>query len=220
MKIKNNLILKTLIILLFLSIIAIYSFPRIFGNGSGSGFETGEDNLGVAPNEIEALVIRGAGEYLQAYAQTLMFLNRLEMQPLQGIDYPGCRDILAGSISHLDQAMETYRLLIQRTEATPYNAVVLLRLRDFDYSGFINKNGFGGVIIEKVKEQLMRGDITGFYKMIYSRMERTRSLLEKVNKDVSQNRMPPVIKLWQLNRMFSNTLMAGQFAAMVFDTLN
>lgn len=220
MKIKNNLFFKTLIILLFILVIAIQAFPIIFANGSGGGYQTGEENLNGAANEIEALVIRGAGEYLQSYATTLMFFNQLEIQPLKGIDYASCRGILAGSISNLEQAMETYRLLIQRADSTPYNAAVLLRLRDFDYKGFMERNGFNGVIIEKARRHLMRGDITGFYKMIYTRMNRIKSLLQEINRDVCQNKMPPVITLWQLNRIYSNTLMAGQFVAKVFGTLN
>lgn len=220
MKIKSNLIFKTFLSFIFLMLFPILVFSYIFGNGSGSGYQTVEENLSDAVNEIESLVTRGAGEYLQAYAETLLFLNRFEMEPWQGIDYAGCMDILARSLSHLDQAMEIYRLLIQKAEATPYNEGVLLRLRYFDYKGFINRNGFDGVIIVKVKELLMRGDITGFYKMIYTRMDRTRSLLEEVNMDVSQDKMPPVPALWQLNRMYSNTLMAGQFVAIVFDTIN
>jgi hypothetical protein len=220
MKIKNNLLFKIFLSSIFLAMFPMLVFSYIFGNGSGSGFQTGEENLSGAANEIEALVIRGAGEYLQAYAATLMFLNQLEIQSLQGIDYANCRDILTGSTAHLDQAMETYRLLIQRAETTPYNAAVLLRLRDFDYKGIMERNGFDGVIIEKVKGQLMRGDITGFYKMIYTRMNRAKALLQEINTDVCQNKMPPVITLWQLNRMYSNTLMAGQFVAIVFGTIN
>ncbi|MGD2093092.1 MAG: hypothetical protein PVH61_43425 [Candidatus Aminicenantes bacterium] len=220
MKIKNNVFFKTLIILLFVPVIAIQSFPIIFANGSGGGYQTGEENLNGAANGMEALVIRGANEYLQAYADTLVFLRQMEMQPLQGIDYAGCRDILAGSLSHLDRAMETYRLLIRQAEATPYNTAVLMRLKDFDYKGFMERNGFDGVIIEKVKAQLLEGDITGFYRMIYSRMDQTRSLIAKVTGDVSQDKLPPVITLWQLNRMYFNTLRAGQFVAMVFDTIN
>jgi hypothetical protein len=220
MKIKNNVFFKTLIILLFVPVIAIQSFPIIFANGSGGGYQTGEENLNGAANGMEALVIRGANEYLQAYADTLVFLRQMEMQPLQGIDYAGCRDILTGSLSHLHRAMETYRLLIRQAEATPYNTAVLMRLRDFDYKGFMERNGFDGVIIEKVKAQLLGGDITGFYRMIYSRMDQTRSLIAKVTGDVSQNKLPPVITLWQLNRMYYNTLRAGQFVAMVFGTIN
>jgi hypothetical protein len=194
-------------------------FSYIFGNGSGGGYQTGEENLSGAGNEIESLVIRGAGEYLQAYAETLMFLNQFEMEPLRGIDFTVCREILAGSLSHLDQAVETYRLLIQRAEAAPYDETVLSRLRDFDYKGFMNRNGFKGIIITKVKELLLVGDITGFYKMIYTRMNQIRSLLEEVTMDVRQNKMPAVTALWQLNRMYYNTLMAGQFTAHVFNAI-
>lgn len=220
MKIKSKLLFKTLIILLFLPLMAIHSFPRIFANGSGSGYQTGEENLNGAANEIESIVIRGACEYLQAYAENLIFFKQLEINPLQGIDLKACQERLDRSLSHLDQAMETYKLLIQRAENTPYNETVLSRLRDFDYKGFMNRKGFDGEIFKQVKEHLIMGDITGFYKMIYNRMNRIRSILETFNIDFSKNKMPSVTTLWQLNRMYYDTLMAGQFVAIVFNTVN
>ena len=137
MKRKRNVMTFTFAILISLFVFHMSILAYIFGNGSGSGYQSGADSRSGGRGDIEAYVIRGAGHYLNAYGEILGFLNRYEMEPLNGIDFAECSAILNRALDHLDGAVATYRSLIQTAAFTPYDEQVISRLRDFDFTSFI-----------------------------------------------------------------------------------
>lgn len=219
MKKKKNLMTFSFTILISLIVFPMLVFPVIFGNGSGSGYQRSAGNRGGGTGEIEAYVIRGAGHYINAYGEILGFLNRYEMEPLSGIDFAECSAILNRALAHLDGAVATYRVLIKTAALTPYDEGVISRLRDFDFTAFMKGRGSDVNDLPEVTDLLRAGDITGVYQWIYSRLQGLRSALNTVKHEVSQNRLPAVNSIWELNRLCTHTMLVGQDLSQIFNEI-
>ncbi len=200
---------------LFLS---VNIFPRLYHNGSGSGYNesgTTESSYGTA-NAIEIYVEEAAGHFFNAYAEILRFSNRFELQDQKGFDFNEWRLVLGEAANHTKKAITVYRKLIETAEKTPYNWRVIYQLWFFDYNTFMRINRLNPTIFEGVAYYLSMGDITGFYMRTYDRLNRLEGMIEALLKDVSLNQMPPLKEIWKLNEYFSETLTAGQYVARVF----
>jgi hypothetical protein len=223
--IKKNRVLVLLAGVFILLFNPTNGHSRIHGNGSSGGY-TGEDGVtgeqsGVLStgNIIERYVIEGAGYYLNAYAEILAFLNRVEVSDVSGMDYIEAQQMLDSIRAHMGNALKTYYFLIRRAEVTPYNPVVIARLMDFDYTGFMEKWNLNSVVFNRVEELLGKGDITGMYKYIYAQFTAITEILNSVNADISMGKMPPLSVLWRLNESCSQTMLFGQYVSRVFYTV-
>ncbi len=222
--IKKNLILTTLVGMLILLMIPAVVFPRILGNGSGSGYGGDGTSSNVAGtqsqlNTIEMYVIKGAGFYLDAYSDILVLLNRVEKSDLIGMDYSEGRQISERALDNMYNAIYTYYYLIRRAEMTPYNEAVITKLMVFDYAGFMEKWGLNSVLFKKVEEYLQKGDITGMYKYIYIELTAIVQILHHIRDELSLGKLPELSILWKLNERCSKTLLFGQYMSRVFYTI-
>lgn len=220
--IKKNLILTVLVGVLILLVTPASVFPRVLFNGAGGGYDEadGTDFLKKTglrtAGAIEANVISGAGCYLDAYSHILLFLNRVELSDLKGMDYNESRQLLDRALDNMINALKTYERLIKKADATPYNERFISRLLDLDYSGFMQERGLNSVIFGKVEDYLSRGDITGMCRQMYTEFTIIAGMLNSVRDELFVEKLPDMSKLWRLNERCSQTMLFGQYASRVF----
>lgn len=220
--INKNLMFKILVGTFILIMIPTSMYPRLFGNGSGGGYE-GDDG-GTSPLaeykssdiSIEMQVIEGAGYYLNAYSEILAFLNRVEESDLKGMDYGEAQQILDCALDNMNNAVNTYYYLIQRAEMTPYNEIVISKLMDFNYNVFMQQWELNDTVFKKVADYLKRGDINGMYKYIYTEFTSITKMLQFAKYELVLGRMPTLSNLWRINEICTHTMLFGQYTSRVF----
>jgi len=206
------------VLIIILAVVHSYAFTCICANGAGGCYSGGGDGEGALPggNLIEDYIIEGAGHYLEAYSSILSFFNRVELANENSMDFLLWQSILSNAITQTNRAAAVYDMLISEAEATPYNETVLLKLKNFDYTQFRVACGLKIELFQEVEFYLKTGDITGVLKRIRSNFKEIISRLETLHEEVSQNKMPALNSLWDLNELCSSTLTFGQYISRVF----
>ena len=219
-KINKQFTLKILIGVIISMMIYTMGFSYIYLNGSGRGFEDPDDTDtadGVKSElKISFLVEECAGYFLNGYSDYLAFLNRIELQNLNGISYTECQQILDSAISNIKNARYSFETLIQKAENTPYKKDVVLKLISFDYDDFMEQNGLNTEIFKKVEYYLSEGDIIGNYNLAYNSICTIEEMLNSIKNELLLNEIPELSNLWKLNEIFSEALIYGQYVARVF----
>jgi hypothetical protein len=220
--IKKNLILTILVGAMILFVTPASGFSRAVQNGAGGGYDDSDGTGGVLSgyqgmkNTIEKYVIKGAGYYLDAYSDILVFLNRLEMYDIKGMDYNECRKLLDRALGNMINAVKTYERLIKKAEVTPYKEAVIANLMAFDYNGFMQERGLNSVIFGKVEAHLGKGDITGLLRQMYTEFTVIAGILGSVRDELYLGKLPEMSKVWTLNERCSQALLFGQYGSRVF----
>ncbi len=232
MNIKNNpllIILTTLAVGLILTTGNAYGY--IAANGAGIGYcdpagDPGceEDKSGTALSmsyaPIESYIEEGGGYFLNAFSTLLSMSNRVEMTNLAGIDRGELQQIVNQSLENITRAKYTYSLLIRAAEETPYNPDVLLKLKNFDYRGFMTRHSLNSVIFKEVEAYLQKGDITGIFKRVNNGFLSIEKLLLSIKTKTDLKRVPELSDIWKINEEASDTLIFGQYVARIFSELS
>jgi hypothetical protein len=216
--IQAVLVAAIIIILMPINLIAI-----ICANGSGGSFCDEESISQGKPggsNLIESHVIEGAGHFLNAYSNILLFLNRVEKSDLEEMDYNEAALILDRAIDNMENALTVYNRLIAIAERTPYNKNAIDKLMDFDYKGFMIKNGLNIEIFKNLERYLKNGDVTGMYIYINGNFQKIKKMLKTIKNDIDAVIMTENSKLWLLNEKCSEIIIFGQYASRIFIDTN
>jgi len=220
MKHKHQIFLVLLVA--FTAIIfTVNVYPFINFNGAGGGYGSGGqgESPGIQSMEYQSIeyYIQAAGTYyLEANSHVQTLLKLVEQQDLQGINYISMQLVVKWALEDMQMAKDTYAQLIRKAEATPYNETVLVKLRDFDYDSFMEKNGLNPVLFGLVRQYLQNGDITGMFKCAYVDVTAMIDILVKIRDTVSQYRLPGISLFRQLNEKQALSSVFGSYAARVF----
>ena len=153
---------------------------------------------------------------MNAYSDILVFLNRMELSDLQGIDYRESQQLLDRALENMLNVLKTYERLINKAEVTPYKEAVISKLMDFDYNGFMQERGLNGVVFAEVEEYLKKGDITGILRQMYTEFTIIAGLLYSVRNELYFEKLPEMTNVWRLNERCTQTLLFGQYGSRVF----
>jgi hypothetical protein len=220
---RNNIPQKTVFYLVFGAAILLTAhfnaFSLICHNGSGSGFGSPGESAGLT-NPVEALIMEGAGYYLQANIYIQLLLNRVELQDINGIDNAELVQLVDNALENITLARHTYLRLIKTAGSTPYNQTVINRLKHFAYDNFMMENGLNKVTFKELASYLSRGDITGTFKRSYRGICMIHRLLTSIKMSLSVNRPPGMHVYWKLNETCANTTLFGSYSARVFNEIN
>jgi hypothetical protein len=119
----------------------------------------------------------------------------------------------------MQQARDTYKILKETAEITPYNPVVIEALKKFDYDRYGVINWLNKEIFAQVKSYLIDGRVTGIYGKLHTDMNTMIYLLKLIKKYVDLNLFPPVKVVRKLNQTYSSALLFGQYVAGVFESV-
>ncbi len=214
---KRSLISNVLTAAFMICFFTMNAFAYILQNGSGTGYSGGNgDSTSEGSNTIESLIIHGSGYVLQGNSHIREFLNRVELQDFDGIDFNELAPLVNRAFENITQAVETYDRLIRMAEVTPYNPGVIQQLKDFDYDSFRDGQLLNGTVFGKVREYLSRGDITGSLKHMRSYIAFMESLLASMKDDLYFKRLPQLPVLWKLNETCAEACLFGSYTARLF----
>ncbi len=215
---KKQTILRIFLVVFILFFLKANVFGVIWANDTDSGFEDPGGNKGTTIT-IRQYVIEGAGYFLDSYSFTLLFLNKIELAELDGMDYTKLGEILSQAIDNMSSARSTYVNLKQKADITPYNQLVITALMNFNYDEFQQTNALNSVIFDPVRTYLKKGDIRGIYNYLLLNIEEILNLLTWIKAEVDANVFPGISNTWKLNHTNSQSLVFGQYVSMVFHTI-
>lgn len=207
-----KVVLGVFLITLFLD---IQSFGLIMGNRGGAPYD---EPIGKNQN-IESYIIDGAGYFLGSNADFFLFLNKIEMSDLNGVDYNELRTILNRAIENMEKAKSIYTSLVQTASNTTYRQSFIDGLKAFDYTGYQKKCNLNGVMFKEVKAYLYKGNVTGVFARIHGRTGKILDSLYAVKKYIDADTFPVIPNLWRINQTYGETLLFGQYAAEVFSNI-
>lgn len=194
--------------------LCVNGFGRIIQNGTEIGFS------GSGQEVIRKLVIEGAGYYLKSHSDMLLFLNRIEMSDLRGLDFDEARGIVNGAVSQMEKAMETYEKLAMTAETVPYNEEVVQRLLTRDYSPANHsedqQQGVNGAAFDWTGNILKEGDIRGIYYKMIQNTGRILDMVREIKNHIDNGMVPVTASLWRVSEAYAETLVFGHKVAAVF----
>jgi hypothetical protein len=204
--------------IVILTITTALSYARIMANYGENAYVDPVDPLNpeTKSKPLNTYIVNGAGSYLKAYANLMLFLNRVEMSDIDGIDYKEMGNILGNAVADMEKAKEAYTVLKQLMDTTPYNLNMIDYLLAFDYKGFQEVQGLNAPIFEQVGSYLGKGDVRGVFGYLLTSTADILDQLYQVKESVDIEKLPAVDDLWHINQDFSETMLFGQYAANVF----
>ena len=218
---KKHLGLKMFFCVFFIFVINMNIYSYVIANRGDCAFsEGGGEGISIVKDiSIKLYIIEGAGYFLNSYSDMHLFLNKVEMSELNGIDYKELRDILFRAIENMEKVKVAYYNLKQKADNTPYNQSVIDNLLSFDYQGFQKERGLNKQIFRDVKYYLSKGDVRGFFTILLSNTEQILSKLYTVKESVDAEKFPEISTLWRINQDYSGTMLFGQYASEIFQTV-
>lgn len=219
---QQKLTLTVFMVIAIFVVLTIPSHARVCHNGLEDGYEDGgtrnAEAMG-AGGSIRSLIIEGAGNLLDSQAHTLLFLNKVEMSDLNGVDYSQLRDSLNQAVESMKSAVKSYSLLVQKAQRTPYNQATVYQLVLFDYAGFQEERNLNADIFGKLEQFLSKGDVTGTLHQTLNDTETLLKMLISLQEIIDADQLPGNAPLWRLNQKFSDTMMFGQYSAEVIQAI-
>jgi hypothetical protein len=209
--------------LLFLGTVMLFVSITLFGvviaNHGESGYDGGDDGNRSAANPLKILIIEGAGHFIQSHALFQQFLHKIELAELYGVNYNELRGILNETLTGIESAKTAYYDFIKLAAVTPYNQSFLNALKYFDYEDFREKNNLNAIIFLRLESLLRIGNVTGVYEEIHARTGEICQLLLSVKSTVDKDIFPGIPVLWEINRVYFDSYLFGQYAAMIFNNI-
>jgi hypothetical protein len=220
---KKRFIFSIIVTLSTFLLVTTTTFPRILQNGSGQGYTDGsgtsEEKAATQAVSIEMYVVQGGGYFLKAHAAVQELLNRVEWQDIKAINYDELNRLAGSALYNMTLARSYYWQLLSLAEVTPYNPVVIEKLKGFDYDAFMKENGLNPAIFEQVRAYLANGDITGSIRHSFYRLAALEKLLIVLQGDICMKRLPDLALSWKLNEMCAENTLFGSYAARILNSL-
>jgi len=200
-------------------LLAYRLYPFFIANESGRGFQPGNPIAAVGTldtTSINQYIIEGGGYYLKSDSDFLLFLNKVEMAGLNGLNYDEALRIVNSAVDNLEKARATYFKLTNLADVTPYDLAVQSQLVNFDYKGFQEGKGFNPIVFKAVEGFLSKGDIRGVYHKLYNDVSEISGRLYKVKAGLEKNELAAISDLWDIHQHYADSIFFGQYVAAVF----
>jgi hypothetical protein len=194
-------------------------FGVVFGNHGESGYIGGSEGYKAIDNPLKIMIITGAGNFIQSQALYQQLLHKIELAELYGVNYDELRGMINDTLANIDSARTAYYDFIKLAAVTPYNESFIAALGSFDYDGFREKNHLNAIIFSKLAALLKNGNLTGVYEEIYQKTGEISRLLHVVKASVDKDIFPGIPVLWEINRVYFDSYLFGQYAAMIFTNI-
>ncbi len=189
----------------------------VIANHGESAYNGEDDGEKAANNPLKNLIITGAGHFIQSHALFQQFLHQIELAEIYGVNYNELWGILNETITNIESARTTYYDFIKLAALTPYNQDFIDALKSFDYEGFREEHNLNTVIFSRLASLLRSGNLTGVYEEIYAKTGEISHLLQTVKSTVDKDIFPGIPVLWEINQVYFDGYLFGQYAAMVFN---
>jgi hypothetical protein len=213
-QIRRPLLVKLLLVMFTLIIINESIYSRIILNRGDEAFENlNTDGKSVT---IQSCIIDGAGYYMKAYSDILLFLQGIEWSTPENVNYDELKNLVTRAIDNMKNAEGVYTILEEMANATSYNPAFIEKLTAFDYSIFQQERAAEGTAFSNTRKYLAAGDVRGLFTHIKTGTGDILNMLMDIRAAFDAEKFPALSSLWRLNQLFSETMLFGQYAAEVF----
>lgn len=211
-----------IITFIFIFLSGIYVNGYFIANTSEGAFnhepESSNGNVSISTS-LGQLVIEGAGYFLQSGSDYRLFLKKVELSAISGLNTGELLPVLDGAVKNMELAKETYHQLFQLTGSLEYDAYAQERLRDFDYRAYREKHRLNPAVFQQVEELLKNGDVRGCYRKCRNTAAVILAGLRDIENDAEAGNFPSIPACWRVNQMFLELELFGQYASEVFMNL-
>lgn len=206
---------KVLLGILLIALAVLPSEARWLSNDGEKVYGGGGGRV-AAGTSLRDRIIQGAADFLESKAQFMLFLKKIELSDLNGVEFDDLRNTLYEAVENMRGAAYSYTAFTQKAAATPYDKSAIHRLQTFDYNTFQKERGLNTDIFSKVETFLADGRVTEMFAQMAADTSAMLEQLERLQKSVADDTLPANITLWRLNQAYSEFHLAGQYAAEVF----
>lgn len=211
--------LLTLTVIAFV-LIPNFGFAVLTGNHTQLAYSEPDTSSSFGEvHSIKFYIEVAGGHYFMANADIQQLMNRFELQDIDRVDMTEMSRLVDNAIANMNCALETYKLLIEKAEKTPYNQVILDELKNYEYDDFLVLYRLNRDVFDTVEGLLKKGDITGVYRVIHAKCQAIIAGLENVKEFLGQGVLPDQADFWKLNEMLAQTSLFGSYVARIFFTL-
>jgi hypothetical protein len=214
-------VIRIVIIIFFMAVFIGELLPWATYNGSGSGYDEGGQSgtSGIKDTSpgIEGLIITGAGYFLRSKSEFLLFLNKIELSTLEGVNYTEVQNLLKSAIDNMEKAGEAYGRLVEIAHVTPYRQEVMEKIKTFDYNGLLEEKGLNVVIFKDMENYLKEGNLRGLHSRALSDTMNILAMLYRLKPGIDAGQFPVIEDLWRLNQAYAEAHLLGQYTSEVFD---
>jgi hypothetical protein len=203
-------ILKVFVGIFILCFFHVQGIAKIIMNNSEMGFEE------PGRTGIRSYVMEAAGDFLKSQSDFFLFLNKIEMEEINGVDYAELQHVINNAVVNMENARAKYNDLAQLADNTPYHQPTITQLMNFNYTSFQDSKGLNSVIFNEVDAYLPGGDVRGLYYRLLADTQSILDLLTVIKSAVDAEVIPENSAVWQVNQSYSETLLFGQYAAEIF----
>lgn len=204
--------MKKLKVIIFtvLLCLSMQSFGLFLFNESHNAYEDKEN--------IENLIVNGAGYFLASHSNFLCLLQKIELSN-NCLEYDDLNQVLKMVVENLERASAIYYDLYNTVKTKSYNQAVLERLINFDYLSYQQKSNAIPLIYSRVQAYLGEGNVNGLYSEIFSKTREILSALYEVKNNIDEHKTPNTTTLWGINEAYMRSLLFGQYTAEIFSNL-
>ena len=200
---------RVLAVLLVLVLFSVNAHARIILNGLSGAFTESESP------EIEEQVIQAAGYFLKSQSDLLLFMNKIELSDLTGVDYTELQSLIDSASANMKDANTIYINLANTVENIEYNQDVITMLINFNYSSSRDTLGLNPSVFQQVETYLGSGDIRGIYHKMVTDTGNIIDLLTTIKTAVDAREFPLMEDLWKVDEYVAEILLFGQYIARV-----
>jgi hypothetical protein len=172
--------------------------------------------VGKTSIQIGDMITDSASELLQSAAEAFLFLNEVEIAGRNGLNVNAALQRVDMATARVQQALSLFREIIVSGREAGYEKNRLAKLQNFSYDQFARENGLSTEEMSKVSVYLGRGNVLGFYRRHALNLQNLLGTLQSIRADLLQGKLSENRLLWSLLQQYSNTMIFGNYASMVF----
>lgn len=215
MNIKKSSVLMVFVLVGIFILSQVNGYAVIKSNWSPAAFN--ENMLAKTFSlSINYYVVEGAGYFLKAHSEILLFLHKIELCELYGPDYGELQSLIGSAISNMEEAKSVYVDLTNLADNTPYDPEVIHQLAIFNYGKFYLENNLNFSIFWSVMKYLRQGDVRGIYRKMLQDSEDILDVLYQIETELAACEIPEFPLIWGLNHKCFLALIFDQYTSMVF----
>ncbi|HDP95416.1 MAG TPA: hypothetical protein ENN40_08675 [Candidatus Aminicenantes bacterium] len=172
--------------------------------------------LGGDGKAIESRVMKATSIFLESNADAFLLFSEVETGYEADFDFKRGGELADSAIEKLACSREHYAQVLAVAAVSEYDAAALERLRCFDYRGFATKNNLLVAVMERVAKNLSNGDIPGVLRRNLAHVDQIILGMQKIRELMQQGICPPIESIWKLLQNYSDAILYGNYATLVF----
>lgn len=204
--------IKTFKVLIFLICLTSLNYPIIWVNGGPILFPYTQRD------QIESLTIEAASNFLKSNAEVFLLLNEVEISQ-NGLNFDKALNFTNSALDKLEYTKRDLSDIIQIGKISGYDKEIVNRLKNFRYDTFVYDNKLVKDVFERLLPYFTTGDIIGFYQIMLNDLEEISIKLHSIKNQLEINSQPSLEEFWLLLQKNSETILLGNYATLVFNSL-